>query len=274
MTKHVSPQVLADSIGIAFNDAMTAAGISTGVELEKISEVTMTSVEGGSYGTSTSFTYKEGKYIAYMIVAGYRDVQLDDSFRALATTIVPDDMMLRGAVSDGHSATYVSGSSKIVANMKPYSNNMVVCSVSQTGFQNTNCVASVYGLKSTTVNMSATYAPPIGTWLHCDINPMTYYPGTIWEEAEEGTFLMSAGDTYASGGSYGENEVSLMIENIPSHSHTIGSGNSGYGLSASGSYVGEVPINRFSGNTGLTGGSQPHNNIPQSIAVPLWHRIA
>lgn len=119
-------------------------------------------------------------------------------------------------------------------------------------------------------------APPIGTWMYTEYDPNEQYPDTEWERVAEGTFLISSGETYETGEEYGENEHVLTVNEMPSHTHTTnhsymqnGGYHSGYQCVHVNSEQGLTPLIY----TRATGGSQPHNNIPQSIAIPLWHRV-
>lgn len=113
--------------------------------------------------------------------------------------------------------------------------------------------------------------PDIGTYMFATYNPNTKWPSTKWEQVADGTFLMAAGTSHTSGNKYGSNTHTLTANEMPSHNHGITqmvgwSGSSGSGLAASDGQV------QGSNVTQYTGGGQPHNNIPQSIAIPLWHR--
>lgn len=119
--------------------------------------------------------------------------------------------------------------------------------------------------------------PDVGTWMFAEFDPNDKYPDTTWEQVADGTFLMASGDIHETGNEYGSNEVTLTIEQLPSHSHKIDIPLSNTYTSTSGA---TFSISRMaSSNTRIpytesTGGSKPHNNIPQSIAIPLWHRVS
>lgn len=49
---------------------------------------------------------------------------------------------------------------------------------------------------------SSSSYPPIGSYMYCDSNPESAYPGTKWERMREGTILMSSGSTYPTGSTY------------------------------------------------------------------------
>ena len=104
-----------------------------------------------------------------------------------------------------------------------------------------------------------------------DENPSDRFGGT-WEKLPNETFLMTASDSYAVKTTGGENEHTLTIEEIPSHTHTakirnsVASGTNGYTADASGS--GGVNINNN------TGGGQPHNNMPKFYTIYAWIRVS
>ena len=104
-------------------------------------------------------------------------------------------------------------------------------------------------------------------------NPTELFGGT-WERLKD-RFLLAAGDSYAAGSTGGEAEHTLTVDEMPSHGHKydklwtenpgnnqLASGSAGYSL-------------KFSKNTtsGLTGGDEPHNNMPPYLAVYMWKRI-
>lgn len=112
--------------------------------------------------------------------------------------------------------------------------------------------------------------PAVGTFIHSLSNPNDTWPDTSWERVSEGNFLIASGTTYKEGNTYGSNEVTLTVDQIPSHTHDIDS-------SASDSN-GTSEVKTVSGTSGTiktkaTGGSKAHSNIPLSIAVPLWKRV-
>lgn len=128
------------------------------------------------------------------------------------------------------------------------------------------------------------YCPhPVGTWLHCEFGPNSKWPGTSWTRYGEGTYLVSSGATYKNLSNYGSNKHVLTINEMPSHNHGIKS-------EENNQYAGFWTSNTSGGNLwrvlsnapeapgrGLcampTGGSSAHNNMPYSVAVPLWRRV-
>ena len=116
---------------------------------------------------------------------------------------------------------------------------------------------------------------PVGS-IYQSVNstsPATLFGGT-WERIED-KFLLAAGGTYAAGSTGGEASVSLTVEEIPSHDHTVSlmarsvyGGNDTYGaLNNDGTAT-------YSYTTTATGGGQPHNNMPPYQAVYAWQRTA
>lgn len=70
----------------------------------------------------------------------------------------------------------------------------------------------------------------------------------------------------------------LTVEEIPSHSHT-GSGGTNWNVEVSkgantGNFIGSSGIAWIENTSVHVGGSQPHNNMPYSVCVPLWRRTA
>ncbi len=117
---------------------------------------------------------------------------------------------------------------------------------------------------------------PVGS-IYQSVNstsPATLFGGGTWERIED-KFLLAAGGTYAAGSTGGEASVSLTVEEIPSHDHTVSlmarsvyGGNDTYGaLNNDGTAT-------YSYTTTATGGGQPHNNMPPYQAVYAWQRTA
>ena len=137
-------------------------------------------------------------------------------------------------------------------------------------------------LKEQIKNINA--APPIHTYIWANYDPNKQWPGTTWEQIAEGTFLMSSGETYLPGNEYGSN----------THNHSAGSyiaaiGSTNSDIGAIGFYASGNPANygyrssytirgtatrdeTFSHGTAILGNSANSSTIPQSIAIPLWHR--
>lgn len=115
----------------------------------------------------------------------------------------------------------------------------------------------------------------MGTWQHYDFDPRQKWPWTTWERHAEGTYLVSAGATYQAGKSYGENTHTLTIDEMPAHTHEVRWNEYGRAYQENGAVVTHLyNLGTKRNQTELAGGSKPHNNMPLSIAVPLWHRIS
>ena len=125
-----------------------------------------------------------------------------------------------------------------------------------------------------------------------DINPSKIFGGT-WERIPfrylvgAGTIEKNSYDGYGSvdeqagtygigaGATFGEIFHTLTINEIPSHTHSI-DGHNGDGSGAPFPVRitgGEVNWNSWV-STGATGGGQRHNNLPPSLSVYMWKRIA
>lgn len=86
---------------------------------------------------------------------------------------------------------------------------------------------------------------------------------------------MAAGGTYAAGSTGGEASVSLTVEEIPSHDHTVSlMGRSIYGGGDTYGALNNDGTATYSYTTTATGGGQPHNNMPPYQAVYAWQRTA
>lgn len=115
-------------------------------------------------------------------------------------------------------------------------------------------------------------------------NPSELFGGT-WELLKD-KFLLGAGDTYSAGSTGGAANVTLNVNQIPSHGHTglfwAGSasyrttlndainGGSGFGILHD--FAQARSTNNFT--VGNTGGSQSHNNMPPYLTVYIWKRTA
>ena len=105
-------------------------------------------------------------------------------------------------------------------------------------------------------------------------NPSTYFGGN-WERIE-GRFLLAADDsTYKIGSTGGEATVTLTVNQIPSHSHTLGfatqNNGSSYDMPIRARAYGSAASNYSTSNAG---GNQAHNNMPPYLVVYIWKRIS
>lgn len=118
------------------------------------------------------------------------------------------------------------------------------------------------------------YFYPVGSYYEtsdASFDPNSAWGGT-WVLEAEGQVHIGAGSNYTIGDVGGEAEVTLTIDEMPSHTHNLpnvmgyvnstGGGNGTFGAVDTWRTVGE------------TGGGQPHNNMPPYIAVNRWHRTA
>lgn len=87
-------------------------------------------------------------------------------------------------------------------------------------------------------------------------------------------FLIGAGDEYEVQSHGGEKEHKLLIEELPSHTHTTG-GRSVYAIGSNNPALISNSSTAASGHpaTSSTGGNEPHNNIPPYYAVYIGERI-
>jgi len=119
---------------------------------------------------------------------------------------------------------------------------------------------------------------PVGelyTTLNANFNPNTAWGGT-WELIEEGQVLLSAGDTYTVGNSYGSNTHQITISEMPRHKHSV---NIGVALSMGtdqGLVSGHAPsaVDNVTRDTTNVGESTPMSLMQKSIAVYIWKRTA
>lgn len=79
----------------------------------------------------------------------------------------------------------------------------------------------------------------------------------------------------------GEKEHTLTINEMPAHAHNLNAFTSGSGSagrftidSTWSSTSSDTESTKWIGNTTSAGSGQPHNNIPPSIVVYRWRRIA
>lgn len=120
---------------------------------------------------------------------------------------------------------------------------------------------------------------PIGFIIEVDnaeFNPNTSWGGT-WERIK-GKFIIGVDeddpDLATSGLTGGEKEVTLTVDQIPSHAHGLssytgnGSMNDGYNARR-GNGVWEANL-----NTRNNGGGQPHNNMPPYYTAYKWIKTA
>ena len=108
-----------------------------------------------------------------------------------------------------------------------------------------------------------------------DFSPSALFGGS-WEKVTD-RFPIGAGGSYALGSTGGEANVTLTVEQIPSHYHALGNANSNFNPSYGFGYLASVDggeKRQIYNPTANTGGGQAHNNIPPYIAVNIWRRVA
>ena len=108
-------------------------------------------------------------------------------------------------------------------------------------------------------------------------DPSNIFKFGTWERIED-CFLLAAGSQYAAGTTGGEATHALTEDEIPSHSHKYKrhslnredtepeTGQDAYGVS-------NKTLDERMGTSEVTGGGQPHNNMPPYLAVYVWKRI-
>lgn len=113
---------------------------------------------------------------------------------------------------------------------------------------------------------------PIGS-IYISVNstsPSLLFGGT-WEEIQ-GRFLFARNNIYPSGEIGGEENHILTIKEMPSHRHHVGTLQWLQLGDSENMYTNGWVMS--STVTGLTGGDQPHNNMPPYLTVYMWKRIA
>lgn len=103
--------------------------------------------------------------------------------------------------------------------------------------------------------------------------------GFQWERVSQGRIPIGLDDSDTDfntiGKTSGEKEVTLSINHIPPHNHTVraniqnASGNDVLVIKNNAYYSSAVEM-----NTSATGGGQAHNNMPPYIVMAFWKRVA
>ena len=124
-------------------------------------------------------------------------------------------------------------------------------------------------------------AYPVGS-IYLAVNntsPASLFGGT-WTQLKD-RFLLGAGSTYTNGNTGGASTVTLTVDQMPSHGHTIYDGSDErsvgpYGGGDSGShgisYTHTARSNTLMAST--AGGGKSHNNMPPYLVVYMWKRTA
>lgn len=115
---------------------------------------------------------------------------------------------------------------------------------------------------------------PIG-YIYISTNPKSPSElfGGSWKRLKD-TFLLASGDIYEGGTTGGESEVTLTINEMPSHNHTV-KGTVGAGGYAEGVSFGNSATPGYTSYVGMSGsgGNKPHNNMPPYLTVYMWEKI-
>lgn len=108
-----------------------------------------------------------------------------------------------------------------------------------------------------------------------NVSPASFMGGS-WTRIQD-RFLLCAGTSYAAGSTGGEANVTLTVDEMPSHTHgelvTASSPTGGWYsrvVADAGQNEPTVEIRQ----TAQTGGGQAHNNMPPYLAVYAWRRTA
>lgn len=126
-----------------------------------------------------------------------------------------------------------------------------------------------------------------------ETDPAQAFGGT-WERTAKGRFPLGSDVENAGGGQYplktnGENTTggeathTLTIAEMPEHNHSsliwanaapmsIDSESNGAGFKIQAAWSDTLGVNNFS--NGITGGSQPYNNMPPYVVFNFWKKIS
>lgn len=112
-----------------------------------------------------------------------------------------------------------------------------------------------------------------------DAEDHSNFLGFQWERVSQGRIPIGLDDSDTDfntiGKTGGEKEVTLSINHIPPHNHTVraniqnASGNDVLVIKNNAYYSSAVEM-----NTSATGGGQAHNNMPPYIVMAFWKRVA
>lgn len=120
--------------------------------------------------------------------------------------------------------------------------------------------------------------------------------GTTWEQISQGRFIVGVGtgtdnntitQPFSAGNNFGEYNHSLVITEIPSHTHSLNVDGEQFYITNDANTAQPTTFGRFRGdgpsgdNDGRycptlpsTGGGLSHNNIPPGFGLWVWKRIA
>ena len=110
-----------------------------------------------------------------------------------------------------------------------------------------------------------------------NVSPASFMGGS-WTRIQD-RFLLCAGTTYAAGTTGGEANVTLTVDQTPSHTHEAVGYNEDNPASSGdflvlGRRTSDSPNVYLQNAINPTGGGQPHNNMPPYLAVYAWRRAA
>lgn len=107
--------------------------------------------------------------------------------------------------------------------------------------------------------------------LYSQADPNTMYPGTTWTRITN-AFLWAVDEKGTIGTTGGAKEVTLTIDQIPSHSH--GSVYSQHATGTKDKAWYNTSGSSVAYGTVATGGGEAHNNMPPYVQVSIWRRTA
>lgn len=124
---------------------------------------------------------------------------------------------------------------------------------------------------------------PVGA-VYMSVNsadPADLFGFGTWERVKD-RFLLAAGDSYAAGGTGGEESVALTGDQNGPHSHSIGTVVKGqnvyvgqWGWTVTANQIADAAgFNSYGMGTHMNGEGQPHNNMPPYLVVYVWQRTA
>ena len=122
---------------------------------------------------------------------------------------------------------------------------------------------------------------PVGSYYetsNASFDPNVTWGGT-WVLENEGQVHVSAGSNYTVGDIGGEATHTLTVNEMPSHTHSVGAGRALVNANGVGTECTAAPGTSLgfafkSEIADTTGGSRPHNNMQPYIVVNRWHRTA
>lgn len=147
-------------------------------------------------------------------------------------------------------------------------------------------------------NEIVNYIYPVGSlyWSSKSTDPATLFGGT-WKRIKD-KFILAAGDTYAAGATGGEATHTLTVNEMPAHSHSASSSNTGEHTHTFGRPKGDVTYSNGNQNpwwgprynatetthsagshshtitVNSTGSGNAHNNMPPYVTYYCWERTA